>query len=74
MVPLCQYLATAEPELLEVLVFIRPVKRLITSQPTIEGAGVHLRRAFGFHNTSDFEPILLLDDIRNDYRRNLICT
>ena len=45
---------------------IRPVKRLITSQPTIEGAGVHLRRAFGFHNTSDFDPFLLLDDFRND--------
>jgi len=47
-------------------VSIRPVKRLITSQPTIEGAGVHLRRAFGFHNTSDFDPFLLLDDFRND--------
>lgn len=45
---------------------IRPVKRLITAQPTIEGAGVHLRRAFGFHETSDFDPFLLLDDFRND--------
>ena len=44
---------------------IRPVKRLIRS-PTIEGAGVHLRRAFGFGNTSDFDPFLLLDDFRND--------
>ncbi len=45
---------------------IRPVKRLIKSKPTIEGAGVHLRRAFGFGNTSDFDPFLLLDDFRND--------
>ena len=45
---------------------IRPVKRLIKSKPTIEGAGVHLRRAFGFHNTSDFDPFLLLDDFPND--------
>ena len=45
---------------------IRPVKQLIKSKPTIEGAGVHLRRAFGFHNTSDFDPFLLLDDFRND--------
>jgi quercetin 2,3-dioxygenase len=45
---------------------IRPIKRIIKSQPTIEGAGVHLRRAFGFHNTSDFDPFLLLDDFRND--------
>ena len=45
---------------------IRPVKRLIKSQPTLEGAGVHLRRAFGFGATSDFDPVLLLDDFRND--------
>jgi redox-sensitive bicupin YhaK (pirin superfamily) len=32
----------------------------------MEGAGVHLRRAFGFGNTSDFDPFLLLDDFRND--------
>jgi redox-sensitive bicupin YhaK (pirin superfamily) len=34
--------------------------------PTLEGAGVHLRRAFGFGNTTDFDPFLLLDDFRND--------
>src|SRR5436190_16580706 len=45
---------------------IRPVKRLIQSKPTIEGAGVHLRRAFGFGNTTEFDPFLLLDDFRND--------
>lgn len=45
---------------------VRPVKRLIQSRPTLEGAGVHLRRAFGFGNTSDFDPFLLLDDFRND--------
>jgi redox-sensitive bicupin YhaK (pirin superfamily) len=45
---------------------IRPVKGLSESQPTIEGAGVHLRRAFGFGNTSDFDPFLLFDDFRND--------
>ena len=37
---------------------IRPVKRVTQSQPTIEGAGVPLRRAFGFGNTSDFDPFL----------------
>ena len=45
---------------------IRPVQRLIQSKPTLEGAGVHLRRAFGFGNTSDYDPFLLLDDFRND--------
>jgi hypothetical protein len=45
---------------------IRPVKRLIQSKPTLEGAGVHLRRGFGFGNTSDFDPFLLFDDFRNE--------
>src|SRR4051794_32381078 len=45
---------------------IRPVKKLIKSKPTMEGAGVHLRRAFGFGNTSDYDPFLLLDDFRNE--------
>ena len=45
---------------------LRPVSRVIKSKPTMEGAGVHLRRAFGFGNTKDFDPFLLLDDFRND--------
>ena len=45
---------------------IRPVKRVIKSKPTIEGAGVKLRRAFGFGDTVEFDPFLLLDDFRND--------
>src|SRR5262249_16104066 len=45
---------------------IRPVRKLITSKPTLEGAGVHLRRAFGFGQTSDYDPFLLLDDFRSD--------
>jgi quercetin 2,3-dioxygenase len=45
---------------------IRPVKSIVTSKPTMEGAGVKLRRAFGFGNTSEFDPFLLLDDFRND--------
>ena len=45
---------------------IRPIKRLIRSKPTLEGAGVHLRRAFGFGNTQEFDPFLLLDDFRNE--------
>jgi quercetin 2,3-dioxygenase len=47
-------------------VSIRPIKRIIQSQPTIEGAGVKLRRAFGFGNTAEFDPFLLLDDFRNE--------
>ena len=45
---------------------IRPVKRIIQSKPTLECAGVKLRRAFGFGETSEFDPFLLLDDFRND--------
>jgi len=45
---------------------IRPIKRIIQSRPTIEGAGVKLRRAFGFGNTGEFDPFLLLDDFRNE--------
>ena len=45
---------------------LRAVKKLITAKPTLEGAGVHLRRAFGFGQTSDYDPFLLLDDFRND--------
>src|SRR5262245_7576033 len=51
---------------------IRPVKRIVQSTPTMEGAGVKLRRAFGFGDTAEFDPFLLLDDFRNenpdDYR------
>jgi quercetin 2,3-dioxygenase len=45
---------------------IRPIKAVIQSQPTIEGAGVKLRRAFGFGDTEEFDPFLLLDDFRNE--------
>ena len=45
---------------------IRPVKRVVEAKPAVEGAGVHLRRAFGFGQTDEFDPFLLLDDFRND--------
>ncbi|MEO8505351.1 MAG: pirin family protein [Acidobacteriota bacterium] len=45
---------------------IRPVKRQTQATPTMEGAGVHLRRAFGFGDPSEFDPFLLLDDFRNE--------
>jgi redox-sensitive bicupin YhaK (pirin superfamily) len=45
---------------------IRAVKKVVQAKPALEGAGVHLRRAFGFGSTSDFDPFLLLDDFRND--------
>ena len=36
------------------------------AQPTMEGAGVHLHRAFGFQDPSELDPFLLFDDFRND--------
>jgi len=45
---------------------IRPITRIVEARPTVEGAGVRLRRAFGFGNTGDFDPFLLFDDFRNE--------
>ena len=45
---------------------VRPVKRVTVSKPTMEGAGVRLRRGFGFGDTSEFDPFLLFDDFRGD--------
>jgi len=48
----------------------RPVRSITQSQPHIEGAGVHLRRAFGFGDTTATDPFLMLDDFRNDNPRD----
>lgn len=45
---------------------IRPVTATQLAKPTLEGAGVKLHRAFGFHNPDQFDPFLLFDDFRND--------
>src|SRR5438067_10825438 len=45
---------------------VRPIKRVIHTRPTREGAGVKLARAFGFGDTTEFGPFLLLDDFRNE--------
>ena len=45
---------------------IRPVKKILKAQPTVEGAGVNLRRAIGFGDPSEVDPFLLLDDFRNE--------
>ena len=44
----------------------RPVLSQSHAQPTMEGAGVHLHRVFGFGDTAETDPFLLLDDFRND--------
>jgi len=45
---------------------VRPILNHTKSTQVLEGAGVRLDRAFGFGNTKDFDPFLLLDDFRND--------
>jgi len=45
---------------------LRPVKQILKTKPTLEGAGVRLQRAFGFGKTAEFDPFLLLDDFRSD--------
>jgi redox-sensitive bicupin YhaK (pirin superfamily) len=45
---------------------LRPVKDVLQTRSTLEGAGVRLQRAFGFGNTKEFDPFLLFDDFRNE--------
>ena len=45
---------------------IRKIKKVWQSKPTLEGAGVRLRRAFGYSQVPQFDPFLLLDDFRAD--------
>ncbi len=45
---------------------VRRIQKVWKSRPTIEGAGVHLKRAFGNFHVPQFDPFLLLDDFRSD--------
>ncbi|MGR3794279.1 pirin family protein [Vannielia sp. SX4] len=51
---------------------IRPVTEIRPAQPTLEGAGVKLHRAFGFHNPKELDPFLLFDDFRNERPEDFI--
>ena len=44
----------------------RKIRKVMRSKPTIEGAGVHLRRAFGNSEVPELDPFLLLDDFRSN--------
>ena len=44
---------------------IRKISTIWKSKPTIEGAGVHLKRAFGYYQVPQFDPFLLLDDFHS---------
>jgi redox-sensitive bicupin YhaK (pirin superfamily) len=45
---------------------IRAVRRVAGTTPHVEGAGVKLRRVFGFGETEAYDPFLLFDDFRNE--------
>lgn len=45
---------------------VRKISKIWKSKPTLEGAGVHLKRGFGFHEVPQFDPFLLLDDFHSD--------
>ena len=45
----------------------RAIKKILKSAPTIEGAGVHLKRAFGYHQVPQLDPFLLLDDFHSSH-------
>jgi redox-sensitive bicupin YhaK (pirin superfamily) len=51
---------------------IRPVRQESAAVPHLEGAGVHLRRAFGFDDPSLTDPFLLFDDFRNERPENYV--
>src|SRR4030067_1787645 len=45
---------------------IRKIRQVLKSTPTIEGAGVHIKRAFAFYQVPLLDPFLLLDDFHSD--------
>jgi len=44
----------------------RTVVNVSKSRPTIEGAGVRLKRAFGYDDVPGFDPFLMFDDFSSD--------
>ncbi len=51
---------------------IRPVASETRAMPAVEGAGVHLHRAFGFRDPTECDPFLMLDDFRNEHPQDYI--
>lgn len=49
------------------MVKVRKIKKISKSVPTMEGAGVRLKRAFGFNQTINLDPFLLLDDFHSNF-------
>ncbi len=54
------------------MIKLREIRKIMKSKPTIEGAGVHLKRAFGYHQVPQLDPFLLLDDFHSKDPRDYI--
>lgn len=50
----------------------RRIKLILSAKPTLEGAGVHLKRVFGYNEVPLFDPFLMMDDFRNDKPENYL--
>ena len=50
----------------------RRIQLVLKGKPTLEGAGVHLHRVFGYSQVPKFDPFLMLDDFRSDKREDFI--
>lgn len=44
---------------------MRKIQKIYRTTPTMEGAGVHLNRGFGYSEVKAFDPFLLFDDFSN---------
>ncbi|WXG46790.1 MAG: pirin family protein [Candidatus Atabeyarchaeum deiterrae] len=51
---------------------VRKIRRILRSAATIEGAGVHLKRAFGSFHVPQPDPFLLLDDFHSKNSRDYV--
>jgi quercetin 2,3-dioxygenase len=47
------------------MAIVRAVSKTLQSKKIVEGAGVRVRRVFGFTRSNEFDPFLLLDDFRS---------
>ena len=45
---------------------VRRIRKITRSQQAIEGAGVRVHRAIGLGAPEEYDPFLLLDDLRSD--------
>ncbi|QJB56801.1 pirin family protein [Pseudodesulfovibrio sp. zrk46] len=50
----------------------REIKQIMKGEAVTEGAGVKLRRVFGYMDTPTFDPFLMLDDFRGDSPEDFI--